>query len=503
MKKNYLLSGTLLFLAGALSIANAEVIYVTESGAGSGDGSTWSNAATLEDAFSWASTGTEIYIAKGTYTGSFKLRAEAKVYGNCEGTETEPPTYTTAEGLETFLKGTGDSRVLYLDGKASELYGLDISGGDASLEKTGVGRGGGVYINNGGATLKYCNIHDNVGVDGSRELLGSNGKPQKGVGGGLYILNGRLENCIIENNIATKAPWVDSQVWATGIGGGICLDATEGNGCNPDKAVVLNCIIRNNSTTPADDEDSFASQGGGIAIKSGKLVNSLVIGNSVNGSLNNQSIGGGVACTEKEAYVINCTVVKNHAQGLGGGISFQTTNADGMTASVSNCIAWDNTCREDEYGEGNANIRLGNSKTDGKLPERVTIGAVCVPEKTVSTGAITVDPRFVNATGGDYRLSEGSPCIDAGDDPAIEGFDTDLAGNARIFGSSVDLGAYESTDGSAIDEIEAYEGEVVRTQYYTLQGVEVTYPSVSGVYIVKKTLDTNQVITEKVFVAVK
>lgn len=47
MKKKCLLSGTLLFLAGALSIANAEVIYVTESGAGSGDGSTWSNAATL------------------------------------------------------------------------------------------------------------------------------------------------------------------------------------------------------------------------------------------------------------------------------------------------------------------------------------------------------------------------------------------------------------------------------------------------------------------------
>ena len=501
MEKKFLLVGALL-LAGGFSTMNADVIYVTESG--SGDGTSWSSAASLEDALSWAAAGDEVFVAKGTYTGSFKLRAAAKVYGNCVGTETEPPTYTTAEGLETFLKGPGGKRVLYLDGKASEIYGLDISGGDASTETTGVGRGGGVYINNGGATLKYCNIHDNIGVDGSKNILGSNGKALKGVGGGLYVLNGRLENCIIENNIATTAPWEDtSKTWSTGIGGGICLDATEGNGCNPDNAIVLNCIIRNNSTTPTDDGDSFQSQGGGIAIKSGKLINSLVVGNSVNGSLNNQSVGGGVCCTEKDAYVINCTVAKNHVQGLGGGIGFQTTNADGMTATVANCIAWNNTCREDDYGTGNANIRFGNPQTDGKLPERVTIGAICVPEKTVSASAITSDPKFVDVAGGNYRLAEGSPCIDAGDDPAIEGYDTDLAGNARIFGASVDLGAYEVTDGSAIDDVEFQEGEVVRTQYYTLQGVEVTYPSVSGLYIVKKTFDTKQIITEKVFITIK
>lgn len=62
---------------------------------------------------------------------------------------------------------------------------------------------------------------------------------------------------------------------------------------------------------------------------------------------------------------------------------------------------------------------------------------------------------------------------------------------------------YEVTDGSAIDDVEIQEGEVVRTQYYTLQGVEVTYPSVSGLYIVKKTFDTKQIITEKVFITVK
>ena len=52
---------------------NADVIYVTESG--SGDGTSWSSAASLEDALSWAAAGDEVFVAKGTYTGSFKLRA--------------------------------------------------------------------------------------------------------------------------------------------------------------------------------------------------------------------------------------------------------------------------------------------------------------------------------------------------------------------------------------------------------------------------------------------
>lgn len=410
---------------------NAEVIYVTENGVG--DGMSWNSAAPLADALSWAAKGDEIYVAKGTYTGSFALKVAATVYGNCEGTETEPPTYTSAEGLETFLKGDG-KRVVLLDGGAT-IYGFDISGGDASEETTGVARGGGLYINSGGGVAKYCRIHDNKAIDGTKRLLEGNRIPQRGVGGGAYVWNGRLENCIVENNIATTDPWLkeDNSVWSMGVGGGVCLESSGDAG----DAVVVNCIIRNNCTTPDDDESSYYHQGGGIAIKSGYLINSLIVGNKVNGSNNNQNVGGGVCTTEKEAYIINCTAYDNHVKGLGGGFGFQSQNADGMRAVVSNCIAW------------------------------------------------------------------GSPCIDAGDDLAIEGYDTDLDGNARIFGAAVDLGPYEVNDGSAIETAETNGGEIVRVQYYTMQGIEVTSPSVSGLYIVKKTYDTKKVVVEKNFISVK
>jgi hypothetical protein len=65
------------------------------------------------------------------------------------------------------------------------------------------------------------------------------------------------------------------------------------------------------------------------------------------------------------------------------------------------------------------------------------------------TGTITeghqlnVDPGFVNAAAGDYRLAAGSPLIDAGDPagPAAGDSLTDLAGNARVAGGRLDIGA--------------------------------------------------------------
>jgi len=55
-----------------------------------------------------------------------------------------------------------------------------------------------------------------------------------------------------------------------------------------------------------------------------------------------------------------------------------------------------------------------------------------------------VDPMFVDydgSPGGDYRLRDGSPAIDAG--TTIEGVDDDHDGNARPDGGSHDIGAYE------------------------------------------------------------
>lgn len=56
------------------------------------------------------------------------------------------------------------------------------------------------------------------------------------------------------------------------------------------------------------------------------------------------------------------------------------------------------------------------------------------------TGNITGDPLFVDADGGDYRLQEDSPAVDAG---AEDGPDSDFDGFTRPVGGGFDIGAFE------------------------------------------------------------
>jgi len=58
-------------------------------------------------------------------------------------------------------------------------------------------------------------------------------------------------------------------------------------------------------------------------------------------------------------------------------------------------------------------------------------------------GNISLDPLFADRAGGDYRLKQSSPCIDAGYDAAADPGGTDLGGSPRLQGEHVDIGAYE------------------------------------------------------------
>lgn len=57
---------------------------------------------------------------------------------------------------------------------------------------------------------------------------------------------------------------------------------------------------------------------------------------------------------------------------------------------------------------------------------------------------MSVNPRFTDMAGNDYRLQPDSPCINQGDNAAVstEGM-IDLDGNPRIVDGAVDVGAYE------------------------------------------------------------
>ena len=130
----------------------------------------------------------------------------------------------------------------------------------------------------------------------------------------------------------------------------------------------------------------------------------------------------------------NCLVMANEATGaasLFDGCIFDHCTVVGNRSASNSAV---NSVARNSIFWGNAGTDLfGLNATN-----------CCVQGGTwAGESNIAEDPLFVNAEAGDYRLSAGSPCIDVGNTAAAVG-DRDLAGNARVLGEYVDIGAYES-----------------------------------------------------------
>ena len=146
--------------------------------------------------------------------------------------------------------------------------------------------------------------------------------------------------------------------------------------------------------------------------------------------------------------LVNCTFSGNVSGDGGGGVQSSQDAAPTMT----NCILWGDSPNEIVTQEGSTATVL-YSNIQGGFP---------------GTGNIDADPLFVDPDNGDFRLSPGSPCIDAGDNTAVpQDITTDLDGNPRFvdypcvhdtgnpdgINPIVDIGAYEFQDASAIADL--------------------------------------------------
>jgi len=184
------------------------------------------------------------------------------------------------------------------------------------------------------------------------------------------------------------------------LGGGAYLD---GGGS------LVNCMLTGNTAAQAG--------GGAYLHNGGTLDNCELSGNSSGG------IGGGAFVTAC-ATLNNCTVSANAAE-LGGGIYL-------LGGTVNNCVVWDNTAAAGwkDTGRGGGVVR-NTCSSDGVFPG---VG-----------GCITNAPLFADPANGDFRLLPDTPCFDGGDNAYAPTNLTpfDLYGNARIFGSAVDMGAHE------------------------------------------------------------
>lgn len=292
------------------------------------------------------------------------------------------------------------------------IEGLTITGGYENI-------GGAVSCSAGSCTIRNCVITDNTSVE---------------TGGGIAVRLGAtvcLESCQLIANTA-------------GTFGGAVTSEEDGF------VQLTSCSIVDNS----------AIFGGGVYCEDGEVlaVSCLLSGNRAD------SHGGGLYSLASQTDFVNCSFVGNWAAFFGGGLRCFSESL----LAMSNCIVRSNRVSSagsgdqfalsdeavilddlDELTIRNSDVELGFAYIEPGI--ELPLADAC---------NIDADPLFVdsgywdpNGTGsdpdddfwvaGDYRLTAGSLCMDAGDDSAVSGFPYDLAESDRVFGGAVDLGAYE------------------------------------------------------------
>jgi hypothetical protein len=148
--------------------------------------------------------------------------------------------------------------------------------------------------------------------------------------------------------------------------------------------------------------------------------------------------------------MINCTISGNKSLNEESvGIRIW----DGSSLSIVNSIIWDNP--PFEIGVINSrSIMIMNSLLKGSRSGiHVFSGEINLDWRE---GNIDTVPMFVDKTNGDYRLNEGSPCIDAGIQDTFlvynNGQDTIYIPPLDYIGSAPDIGAYEYGNPLTIEE---------------------------------------------------
>ena len=255
----------------------------------------------------------------------------------------------------------------------------------------------------GGSVVTADNIGNRTsGIDGFTIRNGIGTQSSSYNGGGIYCNNSSpsISNNVVLSNNAT-------------YGGGIY--------CKYASSEILNNVIRSNN----------ANKGGGIYClnSSSSLTNNIVSSNSA------ISEGGGLYCSASLLNVANNTITANTATNKGGGICCLYP-----TPSLYNNLIAFNSSGIYRYTSGTATLR-NNCVYNPSGANYTGISA--------GTGDISLDPLFVNSANGNYHLSIGSPCINAGYDTAVGAGWLDMDGQTRIMGAHVDIGADELS-GSAL-----------------------------------------------------
>ena len=342
-----------LFLLLMVSV-HGQIIYVKTNVTGNGNGTSWANAYTsLQPALAAATSGKQIWVAKGTYkpttgtdrTVSFQMKNGVKIYGGFAGTETsigQRANYGSGEANETILSGDIGTAEVSTDNSyhvisnsgidsTALLDGFTITGGQAdnySEQNPVPAEGGGILNSNSSPVINQCCFIGNYAY----------------FGGGIlnFECSPKITNCTFESDSALHQGGAifnyHTLLTLTGC-------TFTGNRANEGGAI---CNFVNNSLFIEHSSffNNTGESGGGIYnYQSNPSVDGCVFeGNDVG-----NEYGGAIYNYESSPTYNGCIFRKNHAK-YGGGIY----NGMNSSAVIQNCLFVKNSA---EYGGGIENFR--------------------------------------------------------------------------------------------------------------------------------------------------
>ncbi|PKP07842.1 MAG: hypothetical protein CVU08_15880, partial [Bacteroidetes bacterium HGW-Bacteroidetes-3] len=319
-------------------------------------------------------------------------------------------------------------------------------------------------------------------------------------GGGIYS-NSKLilQNSSIDNNEANSST-TSYYYWASYFksycyGGGVCNEYTTAG----QKSLISNCTINNNTSNSYSDLAYGEMKGGGIYARNMDILNCEISNNdtytdlSVAGGLNQ---GGGIY-HEGTGKIYYSTISFNDASAGTGFISggyTSNTYGGGLYSNsadpVSNCLFHNNSvvARNKAYGGGIYNIST-SVFSNITVAKNTSYSSVTPTPDNQGSGIYTnnsgakfhnsiiyfnellnyydltsasevknsviqlypngatnfnINPQFTDTAANNFHVSAASIAINRGDNLFIPAdITTDLDGNSRVSGSSVDIGAYE------------------------------------------------------------
>ena len=332
------------------------------------------------------------------------------------GYDAASPRKSIAAALETIAKSYGSGTIYLEKGTYSSqgvlvvtnaiaIVGLGDTPGDVVL-KNGKGHSGEhdsrvIAIDAVGARVENLTI-----ADGSTENYGGLISAYRSPYGGCATLYaGTISNCVVRGGY--QGNWY-------AYAGGVYVGG--------EHALLTHTVIRD-SQCGEKDANWGATHAGGVWISAGRMENCLVK-NCTTVDPNKTDGAGGIRVTG--GMVANCTVL--------GCSSYHTGGIYAAGGSVVNCAIGLSRHRE-EGGTvvpwAGGTTRFTNCAADAET----AINATCI--------AAPADELFLGASTGDATPCFGSPLIDNGASVALSS-ETDLAGTARVKGSTIDIGAYEA-----------------------------------------------------------